>query len=379
MTRPRILLVDDRPENLQVYKEVLLDLDVELVMASSGHEALGLALDTRFALVVLDVQMPEMDGFETAELLRGRSVSREVPIIFVTAGAFDRGLGFRGYETGAVDFLFKPFDPHVLRSKVRVFAELERRTSQLREAKEAAESANRAKNTFLANMSHEMRTPLNAILGFTELALDLVPPESREYLDIVMRNGQLLTSLIDDLLEFSQIEAGKLTIAVRPTDLAETVHDVVTALSPQAKNKGICLASHFADTLPLRLETDPVRLRQILLNLVGNAVKYTPAGGTVLISVSQLPQQLRVLVRDTGIGIPAAHHDKIFDTFHQVDDRLSRSTGGVGLGLALARRLAQAIGADLRLEKSIPGEGSVFALDLPLHLQESQTTSGPVK
>jgi signal transduction histidine kinase/BarA-like signal transduction histidine kinase len=368
--KPKILAVDDRPENLRVYEEILRDLDIEMITAQSGQQALALALQYEFALVLLDVQMPEMDGIETAELLRGRKKSGDVPIIFVTAGEFNQSLRFQGYEMGAVDFLFKPFDPHVLISKVRVFAELDRKNRQLKLAKEAADAANRAKSAFLANMSHEIRTPLNAILGFTALLKESsVTHEDREkFHEIIDRSGSLLLTLIDDILDLSRVESGKMQIEKTHVVLSKVLDDVRAAFAEKAATKGVAFHIERQEPVPAAFLSDPTRLRQILLNLVGNAVKFTPPGGTITLTVSFEKQRraLKYVVADTGIGIDINQIEKIFDPFHQADCSLTRKFGGTGLGLALSRCLAEALGGELYLEHTVLGKGSRFALVMPV-------------
>src|ERR1700749_5141491 len=225
MNKPRppvkFLLVDDLDENLLVLEALLRREDLELYKARTGREALELALAHEFALALIDVQMPEMDGFELAELMRGAERTRRVPIIFVTAGAVDQQRRFRGYEAGAVDFIFKPIEPHILQSKAYIFFELALQRDALRRAAEEAQAANRAKDDFLATLSHELRTPLNPVL-MTATALEsdpALPPEVRAQLAVVRRNVEFEPRLIDDLLDITRISRGKLTIAAAPTDL----------------------------------------------------------------------------------------------------------------------------------------------------------------
>lgn len=236
---------------------------------------------------------------------------------------------------------------------------------QLAQAKEAAEEANRTKSAFLANVSHEIRTPLGAILGFCELLRE--PSLSNEdrvaYADIISRNGRELTSLIDDILDLSKVEAGCLDIVRRPTSLAALLGDVRQSLSLKAREKGIGLDLHTQAGVPATIMTDPMRLRQIVVNIIGNAVKFTERGG-VDVDVRLDGKRVAIEVRDSGIGIPAAAQGRLFRAFSQADEATARRFGGTGLGLQLSRKLAQLLGGDVTLVRSEVGRGSSFVVTI---------------
>lgn len=383
----KILLVDDRKENLHALESLLGDKNVEVFKANSGREALELLLVHDFALALLDVQMPEINGFELAELMRGSEQSKTVPIIFVTAGAIDQKHTFRGYEAGAVDFLYKPLDPRIVKGKVQVFLELDRQkktlnhqlkvitcaTEQLKIAKENAEAASRSKSAFLANMSHEIRTPLGAILGFTELLKDpnVSETEKEKYLGIISKSGNALSHLIDDILDLAKVEAGKLATEMTSFSLREVLGDVVSLLNVRAKEKNLGLELSYLGEIPEIIESDPLRLRQILLNIVGNAIKFTSEGG-VKISVSCLQiersEKFRLIfeVKDTGVGISEDRRKVLFQSFSQADNSTTRKFGGTGLGLILSRRLAALLGGNVHLAPQGQEQGSIFVIELEI-------------
>jgi signal transduction histidine kinase len=378
------LIVDDRNENLFALSTLLSEFDVEVFKAGSGAEALELMLDHDFALAILDIQMPDMDGFEVAELMRGTERTKTVPIIFVTAAAEKTGFAFRGYEKGAVDFLFKPIDPTVLKSKVRVFIELDEQKKLLSEklaelqlAKEAAEAANRLKSSFLANMSHEIRTPLGAMIGFAELLEEgrVSPEEKAEFPRIIRQNGQSLLRLLDDVLDLSKVEAGRLEIEKIVFSPRELITEVLDLLRQSAEQKGIEMEMFLSPEVPERVISDPTRLRQILMNIIGNAIKFTRAGRVCVRARPSPHDRLRFEVEDTGVGIDGATAERLFRSFVQADNSTTRKFGGTGLGLALSRRLAQRLGGDVRLVHSAPGEGSCFEILVeaaPYHVPESR-------
>ena len=235
-------------------------------------------------------------------------------------------------------------------------------------ASERAEAAATAKTAFLANMSHEIRTPMNGVMGFADLlrTADLPEPYD-EYATLIAESAQSMSLLLNDILDLSKIEAGKLSLTREPTDIAELVRRIAFLVEPQAREKGLALEVDICDHVPALCLTDPLRLRQLLLNLVGNAVKFTDRG-SVSIRAEWTRDRLTVTVRDTGPGIPLSEQDRVFDAFTQVDSANRHSRGGTGLGLAISRQLADMLGGEIRLRSKVD-EGSTFTvvLDAPLH------------
>jgi signal transduction histidine kinase len=400
-----ILLVDDRPENLLALEAILEPLGQNLIRAASGPEALRQVLATDFAVMLLDVQMPGMNGFEVAEIIKSRERSRTIPIIFLSAISKEDAYVFKGYSMGAVDYVFKPFNPDVLKSKVSVFVdlfvkqrelqrqgdllrdsqkrelELEHRTSLLEaEARSAAklsqmndelhrrqvalEQAMGARNRFYASMSHELRTPINAVIGYSTIMLDnIYGPlniKQKEGLQRTLKAARHLLELVNDVLDLSKIEAGKIELTLQPVMFPSLIEDLFVTVRP--------LADEYGSTLSLDTEgehfnivSDPRRVRQILLNLLSNAIKFGEGKPIRVLCKQCEDKSAEIEVIDQGVGI--AHDDiaRIFEEFVQVSES---KQPGTGLGLPISRRLAQLLDGSLTVH-SAPGEGSAFRLTLP--------------
>jgi signal transduction histidine kinase len=410
--RVNILLVDDREENLLALEAILEPLGQTLVRAASGEEALRELLLRDFAVILLDVQMPGMNGLETAQYVKSRPRTRSVPIIFLTAINQDDSHVFRAYEVGAVDYLFKPFDPEILRSKVSVFVDLWRQQEQIKRQEETIRDAQRrglelehrarileteartaaelsalnaalsrrtaemeraiaARSRFYASMSHELRTPINAVLGYSTLLLDNIygplTPQQREGLERTHRAAKHLLELVNDVLDLSKIEAGKIEMAVQSVGFPSLIEDLFVTVRPLAtENATELILDAVGD--PTSIETDPRRVRQILLNLLSNAIKF---GNRKPVLVEYRPTSdggVQVAVVDQGGGIAPGDIARIFDEFVQLGGEDQRQQRGTGLGLAISRRLAELLEGILEVE-STPGVGSRFCLTLPASIE----------
>lgn len=390
MEKTKLLIVDDHPDNILVLSELLTSEDVEIFSAQSAEEALNLLLANDFGLALLDVQMPGITGFELARLARGVKKTRHLPMIFVTAQQHDKAVAFEGYETGAVDFLFKPLDPHIVRSKVRTFVQLDKQrrllkahVAEVETLKKKAEMASLAKSQFLANMSHEIRTPLGSVLGFADVLSQgqLDEEEKKECLAAIRRNGELLLRLVDDILDISKIEAQKLDFEKKEFGLRDLLEDIHTILNFKATEKGINLQIHIPQE-NIQVIADPMRIKQVLLNVVGNAIKFTNKGSVKVHTALVTPVgaendrgfiKVVFVVEDTGLGLAPHEAQRLFQPFTQADISTTRKFGGTGLGLVISRQLARLMGGDLRLVSSEVGIGSTFEITLHLkHLGEVQ-------
>ena len=364
-----VLLVDDLQENLVALEALIRQPGRRIFTARSGEQALSLMLEHPFALAILDVQMPAMNGFELAELMRGTERTRGIPIVFVSAGGRELNYAFRGYESGAVDFLYKPLDPHTVRSKVNVFVELYRQRKELQEAQAQLQRAVGMRDDFMSMIAHELRNPLNSVYLQAQLRRRMLaspkPPDSQTMQKMVERDERQIRSmvrLLDDMLDVSRARTGKLTIVPASFDLAASVTAVVDAIQDLARNQGVTVTLAAPDTLPY--VGDEFRIEQVVTNLLTNALRYGQ-GKPVAVTVGTREQEPEafVSVRDQGMGIAPEDQERIFEQFERTEG--AAQVAGLGLGLYIARQIAQAHQGRLEV-RSAPGEGAEFILSLPL-------------
>jgi two-component system sensor histidine kinase/response regulator len=361
-----ILLVDDRAENLVALEQILQRADRRLVRASSGNEALRLLLKDDFAVMLLDVEMPEMDGYETARLIRSMERTAALPIIFVTAGDRSDQRALRAYELGAVDFLYKPVQPVVLRSKIDVFTELHRRAGDLRAANHELERIASALEDKIADLefvnrtlSHDLRAPLRSIHGFAQILAESLEghldADDRDHLGRILRACVRMERILDDLFGLLRTSA---TTASGEVDAGQVLAGVVEGLGTDIARAGATV-THGA--LPA-VRVNPTLLAQVLQNLIANALKF--AGATspaVHVSAERVEGGWRFAVRDQGVGIAPEFRERVFGMFERLG---GDPTAGAGVGLALCKRAVEKHGGRIWVD-STPGAGSTFYFTIP--------------
>ncbi|MES2650380.1 MAG: response regulator [Bacteroidota bacterium] len=378
MEKINILIVDDKIENIIALEALIKRDDVNIISTTLPNEALRISWEHDIAIALVDVQMPEMDGFELVEILKSNPRTKDILIIFVTAISMETKYAVKGLNAGAIDYLYKPLNPFVTSAKVDSFIQivrtqreikrkniqLEKYQKELIQAKELAEQGKRVKESFLANMSHEIRTPINGIIGLINLLSQTEINEHQlEMLNLLKTSSTSLLGVINDVLDLSKIESGKFKINRGETKIIELCNSVVNLLGIGAKEKNIALTTLLDNDLPPILIADSLRLNQILMNLIGNAIKFTEKG-SVTLKVQVLDKKgnnlkIQFSVIDTGIGIAKENIDKIFEVFEQANEHTTTKFGGTGLGLSIVKSLAKLKGGTLAVE-SEEGKGSLF-------------------
>jgi len=403
-----VLLVDDEKRNLDVLESILGPLELRLVCAMTPEEALLSLVHEEFACIVLDIHMPSMSGLELARLIKTRKRSQCIPIIFLTAYFLDEKDVLQGYGAGAVDYLTKPINPHILKSKVSVFVDLFRtaralgaangalemviaqrkaaeetlrknntelearvqdRVQELKRAHDELLAASRAKDDFLAMLSHELRTPLNPILLIaSEAASDReLPPRVRTDFDTIRKNVELEARLIDDLLDLTRITRGKIMLEKRFLNVHPIVEEAIATMREEVDAKQIRLNLKL-NAARQTVFADALRVQQIFLNLIKNAVKFTPAGGQITVDSSEIEDKLVIRVADTGIGMLPEEISGIFTAFsqgHHAGNGGTQRFGGLGLGLAISQRLAEFHSGKIYATSAGRDQGSTFSVELP--------------
>ena len=379
-----LFLIDDNPDNLGLLSELLRDHGFSVRMTTTGRRGLEAIRKATPDLVLLDIDMPEMTGYDVCRELKADEATRAIPIIFISA--LDEWLDkVKAFTLGGADYIMKPFQAEevvarvdnqlqIIRLQKQMIEkneELARQTKVAEAARREAEEANRAKGLFFASVTHELRTPLNAIIGYSEMlgeqAEDLELKEFVDDLGRITTAARHQLALVNDILDFSKIEEGKLELVVEPFDLKEALDSVIAIAQPLTKKKSNQLKASIPDDLGT-LQADATRVRQVLFNLLSNALKFTEHG-TVSIDVrrdtSTNPAVFVLAISDTGIGMTPEQQEGLFEAFRQADASISKRFGGTGLGLAISRRFCQMMGGTIEVESAY-GKGSTFTVRLPV-------------
>jgi signal transduction histidine kinase len=400
-----ILLVDDEPKNLTVLQTVLDLPGYRLVVATSADQALLALVAEEFALLILDIRMPGMTGFELAQMIKGRKKTSHIPIIFLTAYYSEDQHVLEGYGSGAVDYLQKPINASVLRAKVAVFAELHRksreievsnrsllaevterhnaerrleelnenlerlvteRTRTLKQLESELRETDRRKDEFIATLAHELRNPLAPVQYAVQILCRQSGGAENTARDIIGRQVRVIARLVDDLMDVSRINRGHVELQRQVIDLATVVEHAVEASRPFIDEGGHQLVVSLPEHAVL-LDADATRLAQVFVNLLGNAAKYTDRGGRIELAVECDQSEVRISVKDDGIGIPVDQLHSVFAMFARIDSAMSRSRGGLGIGLSLVKHLVELHGGRVEAISEGLGKGSAFVVALPAH------------
>lgn len=406
MDKINILMVDDQPAKLLSYEAMLTGLNENLIKASTAREALSCLLRHDVAVVLMDVNMPDVDGFELAQLIRQHPRCEKTAILFVSAIHLTDLDRLRGYQTGAVDYVSVPVVPEILRAKIGVFVDLYRKTAQLerlnrtleervsartseletsvaqlkvserrlRQQGEALAEADRRKNEFLAMLAHELRNPLQPIRMAIELMRSpATPPDRRDWSYVVIeRQVSQLVRLVDDLLDASRITSGKLSLRKERADLASVVSGAVEAQRPSAEARQQQLSVTVPHE-PVWIHGDAMRLTQVLQNIINNAIKFTPQRGHVAVVLAAHDGGARVTIIDDGAGMEPVELARVFDIFYQAHPQPDEAQGGLGIGLALVRQLVELHGGTVEARSEGRGKGSEFTVRMPLASAHEQS------
>jgi two-component system, sensor histidine kinase len=367
---PRILIAEHCSSVSALLRDALSDDGYDVRTVENGKAALAQIAQTLPDVVLLDANLPDIDGIDI--LLKVKSDERTCDVSFIMVaedGRDDKVVA--ALELGATDFVPKPFSKAVILARVRNVIRVRSAQERMRRARETAEAASAAKAGFLANMSHDIRVPMTAILGFADLLhtegdIQRAPKERIRAIEAIQRNGKYLLDLVNDILDLSKVEAGKLDVAPVRCSAYQIVADVVSLMRVRAAQKGVPLEVEFPGSIPQTIHTDPTRLRQILVNLISNAVKFTHHGRVwVVVRLDQKDRDPRLIVEvhDTGIGMNEEQLADVFQPYSQATPYVDREYGGTGLGLAISKRLAEMLGGSITVT-SHPGKGSVFSLSI---------------
>lgn len=375
MDKAKILLVDDRPENLIALSSIIEEENREIILANSGNEGLKAARLHDLALILTDVQMPEMDGFEMVELLRMNKKTNKVPVIFVTAISKDQKYVERGYSEGAVDYLFKPLDPIVVQAKVDNFITIYQQRAQLEKQNERLEAMNQEKNKFLGMAAHDIRNPLSVIECYTKELMEEMDHEStrRQYRDLenIYTSTTFIRNLVNEFLDITKIESGNINLEVQETDPGFLLKKSAEFNRLTANKKNIAIKEHFALN-GCKILLDSSKIMQVINNLLTNAIKFSNPGTNVSVGGKLEGGMFSFYVEDQGPGIPKVEQEHLFKSFVQTSVKATAGESSTGLGLAIVKKIVEAHGGGIEVESEV-GEGAKFEVHIPVKVLEAST------
>lgn len=365
-----VLIVDDTEENVEILLEALAD-EYEVAVAMDGESALEAVKEELPDIILLDVMMPDIDGYEVCRRLKASEETSSIPVIFLTALS-DVNSKTRGFELGAIDFVIKPFEISEVRARVHTHLSIYFMGLELEEQRSIAEENARIKSDFLSTMSHEIRTPMNGIIGMTQLLLETsLDSKQRGFTQTIYDSSNALLSIINDILDHSKLEAGKLELERIPFSPLKLIESIKSLMITRAEAKGLLLEVDLDDNVAEVILGDPNRIRQILLNFIGNAIKFTEKGSVKLNVRADSAERLYFSVVDTGIGIDDSDRKKLFKDFSQVDSSISRRYGGTGLGLSISSRIVKMMNGMIGVKSEL-GVGSEFWFAIPVERSEQR-------
>jgi len=379
-----ILVVDDNRSNLFTARALIEEyINAKVVLADTSTKALHELIKHSVDLIILDVHMENgMDGFELAKIIKSRKKTEHIPIVFLTAACITEEFKKKGFEIGAVDYLTKPIDDFLMINRINVYLKLiekerkmnirlQEQAEELKRAKDVAEAANEAKDTFLANISHELRTPLNVLLGATQITkyylendevLDRGKIENK--LNTQTQNCYRLIRLVNNLIDITKIDSSNFPLNLSDCNIVEVVETIVTSVVEYAELKNIKIIFD-TDVEEVILTCDLDSIERIILNILSNAIKFTPKDGNVFVNITTINDSVQIRAKDSGIGIPEDEKNMIFERFKQVDNLLTRSNEGSGIGLNLVKSLVEMHDGTIRVNSEYK-KGSEFIVEIPI-------------
>lgn len=364
----KILIVDDRPENLYSLESMLSEDDRIILKADSGEEALKIAFNEDLSLIMLDVQMPEMDGFEVAHMLKSTKRTKKTPIIFVTAISKEKKYMLQGLEEGAMDYLFKPLDTDITRAKVDTLLKFYAQQKELEQKNLELTKLNEEKNYFLGVASHDLRNPLGNIITLASFIQNdngmNLSKENNNYIDVIINSGRHMLDLLNNLLDVTKIESGTMDLELKHMHIADVIQQSINENKLSADRKGISLEFSISDNIPMNT-FDPMQIQQVLNNLISNAIKYSHKNTNIEINTELQNEKIIVTVKDQGQGIPENEQHNIFVPFNKTSVKSTNGEKSTGLGLTIAKKVVESHGGEIWLNSEV-GTGTSFSFSLPL-------------